>query len=188
MLTELLPGTTNVVRFPTELRAGPTLDLLREIAPDVRRMAALADALGVEQPTPFLRDEAGVQMAEWIVNQVPATGPERAAMLAECREETIAKAIEACRAAHEASLRLTAAQGALLRAQTIGGHWIPPLRERAEAARERLGLLLLAAHARTEEAEGVIRAIDLARAGEPWSPFDVHAATNWLIDAHTATG
>ena len=188
MLAELLPGTMNVVRFPTELRARPTLDLLREIAPDVRTMPALADALGIEQPNPYLRDEAGMQMAEWIANQVPASGPERAAMLAECLEEAIARAIEACRAAHEASARLAAAQGAVLRARSIGGHWIAPLRERSKVAREQLGLLLLAAHARTEEAEGVVRAIDLARADEPWSPFDAHAATEWLIEAHTAAG
>jgi hypothetical protein len=33
-----------------------------------------------------------------------------------------------------------------------------------------------------------VRAIDLARADEPWSPFDAHAATEWLIEAHTAAG
>ncbi len=36
MRVEVLPGMTNVVRFPVERRARPTLELLREIAPDVR--------------------------------------------------------------------------------------------------------------------------------------------------------
>jgi hypothetical protein len=36
MAGDTLPGTSNVVRFPIEERARPTLDLRREIAPDVR--------------------------------------------------------------------------------------------------------------------------------------------------------
>jgi hypothetical protein len=32
MTSDLLPGTANVVRFPVERRARPTLDLLRAIA------------------------------------------------------------------------------------------------------------------------------------------------------------
>ena len=64
MRAELLPGVTNVVRFPVERRARPTLELLREIAPDVREVLAMADALGVEAPDPRLRDEADAEMAE----------------------------------------------------------------------------------------------------------------------------
>jgi len=37
MRWELLPGTGNVYRFPVELAAKPTADLLRSVAPDVRR-------------------------------------------------------------------------------------------------------------------------------------------------------
>ena len=36
MRWELLPGTGNVYRFPVELAAKPTSDLLRSVAPDVR--------------------------------------------------------------------------------------------------------------------------------------------------------
>lgn len=188
MRAESLPGMTNVVRFPVERRARPTLELLREIAPDVRTMPAMAEALGVEAPSPRLRDEADAAMAEWIVNQVPPAGPERAAMLAGFREEAIGGAISACRAVHDASLQVADARQALIRAQTEGGYWMAPLRARVEALTEQLGLLLLAAHARAEEAEGIARAVDLARAGEPWSPFDVRVATDWLIGAYTATG
>src|SRR5271165_6784644 len=134
MRAELLPGMTNVVRFPVERRARPTLELLREIAPDVREVLAMADALGVEAPDPRLRDEADAEMAEWIVNQVPPAGPERAAMPAGCREEALVRAISACRAVHDASLQLAAARLTLVRAQTKGGHWIAPLRERVDRA------------------------------------------------------
>jgi len=188
MRAELLPGMTNVVRFPVERRVWPTLELLREIAPDVREVLAMADALGVEAADPRLRDEADAEMAEWIVNQVPPAGPERAAMLAGWREEALARPISACRAVHDASLQLTDARQALVRAQTEGGYWIAPLRERVEALTEQVGLLLLTAHARAEEAEGIVRAVDLARSGQPWTPFDVRAATDWLIEAHAAAG
>jgi len=43
MQTDAMPGTSNVLRFPVERRARPTLDLLREIAPDVREVLATAD-------------------------------------------------------------------------------------------------------------------------------------------------
>jgi len=33
---ELLDGMTNVVRFPVEQRARPTIELLRDIRPDLR--------------------------------------------------------------------------------------------------------------------------------------------------------
>ena len=188
MRAELLPGMTNVVRFPDERRARPTLELLREIAPDVREVLALADALGVETPDPRLREEADARMAEWIVNQVPPAGPERATMLAGFREEALARAISACRAAHDASLQLADARQALLRAQTEAGYWIAPLRERVEALTEQVALLLFTAHARAEEAEGIVRAIDLARADQLWAPIDVHAAMDWLIEAHAAAG
>ena len=188
MRAELLPGMTNVVRFPVERRARPTLELLREIAPDVREVLPMADALGVEAPDPRLRDEADAEMAEWILNQVPPAGPERAAMLAGCREEALARAISACRAVHDASLQLADARLTLVRAQTEGGYWIAPLRERVEASTEQMGLLLLTAHARAEEAEGIVRAVDLARSGRPWTPFDVRAETDWLIETHAAAG
>lgn len=39
MRVELLPGMTNVVRFPVERRAQPRLELLRGIAPECPRSA-----------------------------------------------------------------------------------------------------------------------------------------------------
>ena len=46
MRVELVPGMTNVVRFPVEFRVKPSLDLLREIAPDSREVDQVVDAWG----------------------------------------------------------------------------------------------------------------------------------------------
>jgi len=54
MSVELLSGMTNVVRFPVERRARPTLELLRGIAPDVREVMNVAEAFGMERPLPDL--------------------------------------------------------------------------------------------------------------------------------------
>ena len=75
-------------------------------------------------------------------------------------------------ATNDASLPLADTRQALLRAQTEGCYWIAPLRERVEALTEQVALLLFTAHARAEEAEGIVRAIDLARADQPWAPID----------------
>ena len=58
MRIELLPGMTNVVRFPVERRARATLELLRGIAPDVREVLSLAEAFGIEPPVHDLRERA----------------------------------------------------------------------------------------------------------------------------------
>ena len=56
MRIELLTGTTNVMRFPVERRARPTLDLLREIEPDVREVLQVAESFQLPLPGAELRD------------------------------------------------------------------------------------------------------------------------------------
>ena len=75
MRAELLPGMTNVLRFPVEFRARPTLQLLWEIAPDMREVLALADAFDLEMPVHNLRDLVDADTAEDIVNQIPDVDP-----------------------------------------------------------------------------------------------------------------
>jgi len=182
MRIELLPGMTNVVRFPVERRARPTLDLLREIAPDVREVLNLAEAFGMEAPVRDLRGRADAATAEHIANQVPAGGPERSVMLAELLDPVVAAAVDACRAAHDASLEAAAARETLRRAHTAWHGWIEPLlRERAEALTARATCLLLAAHGAAEQAEGVARAVGLARRGEVWAPRDGRAEADALF-------
>jgi hypothetical protein len=181
MRVELLPGMTNVVRFPVERRALPTLELLRGMAPDVREVLNVAEAFGLERPVPDLREQADAASAEHIANQVPAGGAGREAMLGELLEPVVAGAIASCREAHDAWLEAAAAEEVLLRAQQAGHFSIEPLQERAAVLARRAAERLVIAHMRTEEAEGVARAVGLARSGEVWRPRDVHREAEELF-------
>jgi hypothetical protein len=175
MRVEMLPGVTNVVRFPVERLARPTVVLLREIAPDVRDVLALAEHYGIEPPDPHLRAQSNLATAEWILNQVPPTWPEHSAMLAQCLDVALRAAIAACHEAQETDLQLRDAQQALTRAEIPGGYWMAPLREQVEALAERVAVSLITAHARAEEAEGVARAVGLAQRRVAWTPRNVAA-------------
>jgi hypothetical protein len=187
MRVELLPGMKNVLRFPIERRARPTLDLLREIAPDVREVLNIAEAFGMEPPAHGLREHVDAATAEHIADQVPTSGPGRAAMLTDLLDPVIAGAVVACRASHDAWLEAAEAQQALLRAQSGELFWIEPLRERAEALTRCAADRLLVAHVRVEEAEGVARAVGIARRGEEWMPRDERAEADALF-GFAATG
>ena len=186
MRIELLPGMTNVVRFPVERRARATLELLRGIAPDVREVLSLAEAFGIEPPVHDLRERADAATADYIAAQVPRDAPTRAAMLTELERPVVERAVAACRAAYDVSLEASEAQQFLLAAQTTGGFLIDGLRERAEALTVRAATLLLMAHARAEEAEGVARAVGLARRGTEWAPRSVVDDMDTLIAVQLA--
>ena len=66
MRWELLPGSSNVYRFPVELVAKPTADLLRSVAPDVREVSLVAEAFGLEEPPTEVRNGSDRAMAERI--------------------------------------------------------------------------------------------------------------------------
>ncbi len=184
MRVEVLPGMTNVVRFPVERRARPTLELLREIAPDVRVVPHIADVFGLEMPVPDLRERVDAATAEHIANQLPARGSEREAML----DELLESAVAACRAAHDARGEAAAAEQRLRHAQRTGHFWVEPLQERAEARAPRAAELLLVAHVPAEQAEGVARAVGLARSGEAWVPRNVNVEAEELFVFVPAVG
>jgi len=188
MRIELLPGMTNVVRFPVERRARATLELLRGVAPDVREVLNVAEAFGMEPPVHDLRERADVATAEHIANHLPPDALVRDAVLTELERPVVERAVAACRAAHDTSLEASEAQQQLLGAQTAGQFWIDGLRERAEALTERAATLLLTAHARAEEAEGVARAVGLARRGTGWAPRSVVDDMDTLIAVQLAAG
>ncbi|MGD0108527.1 MAG: hypothetical protein ABSC06_31475 [Rhodopila sp.] len=73
MRIEMLPGMTNVVRFPVERRARPTLELLRDIAPDAREVLSIAEAFDLDIPGPDLRARVDQETAEHIVNTIART-------------------------------------------------------------------------------------------------------------------
>ena len=188
MRIELLPGMTNVLRFPVKRRARPTLVLLQAIAPDVREVLSIAEAFDLEAPNPDLRARVDAETAEHILyNFAVACGTMHAALDA-LLDPVIAQAVDACRAAHDESVDAAEAQLALLRAQTAGLFWIETLQERVEALTLKTAKLLIVAHARVEEAEGVARAVDLARRGEPWTPRNQRDEENALFGVACKAG
>src|ERR1700723_2415221 len=100
MRFEMLPGMTNVVRFPVERRARPTLELLRDIAPDVREVLSIAEAFDLDMPAPDLRDRVDLETAEHILNTIAGTRM-LPSTLDELVNPTVARAVDACRAAHD---------------------------------------------------------------------------------------
>ena len=66
MRWELLLGSSNVYRFPVELVAKPTADLLRSVAPDVREVSLVAESFGLEEPPMEVRNASDRAMAERI--------------------------------------------------------------------------------------------------------------------------
>src|SRR6186997_393202 len=95
-----MAGPTNVVRFPVERRTRPSLELLYEIAPSAWDILALAEACGLEQPDPEVRNVADRAMAEHILNHVdPRPGPARKAALRDLLKPVIETAVLACREA-----------------------------------------------------------------------------------------
>ena len=177
MRIELMPGLDNVFRFPTERRVPPTLELLYEIMPDAREVFSVAEAFGIEAPDAELYARADLATAERILSEVPREPCSvRRAMLAEMRQALIVAAVEACRAAHDAGAAATEAHHGLLVVETRRG-WRGDVDDyRAEANRltYEAAERLIMAHVATEQARGGVRAIELARRDEPWTPRAPH--------------
>ena len=51
MRYETMTLGSNVIRFPVELRAKPSIDLLIEVAPDSRKVELVAEAFGFDRPS-----------------------------------------------------------------------------------------------------------------------------------------
>jgi hypothetical protein len=123
MRIELVAGATNVVRFPVERRVRPTMDLLRELAPDAREALNVSESFGLSMPEHDARHTADDEMADHIVNHVPPEpGPQRRASLEALLEPMIVRAVAACRTAHDAAVVATEAQQRVVDAQSQGGN------------------------------------------------------------------
>jgi hypothetical protein len=85
MRYETMSLGSNVIRFPVELRAKPSIDLLIEVAPDSREVELIAEAFGFEAPDPHGRSKADRAMAETIAKtDLPADPKERRTALKRC--------------------------------------------------------------------------------------------------------
>jgi len=181
---ELLPGLTNVVCFPIELRAAPSMAVLYEIEPDSREVSLIAESYMLELPEPELFDlvdqETALHIALYILPLAPA---EQKTALAALLDPVVTLAVAACRDADRTSKQLVKAEALLLRAKTEGGYTMQPLEENADALSQRAAELLILAHRRCVEAHGVNRAVGMARRGETWTRYSAAETAEWLIAA-----
>lgn len=171
MRIEFLPGMTNVIRFPAERRRNASVELLREIKPDVREVEWAAAAFSLEPPAFDLYDFADRAMAEHILNHVrPEPGDRRRAELDVLLKPLLETAVVACWRAAEAS---SAAMHRLVRARSERRSGLGFLEEAANAASVKAAELLIEAYEFAQEALGAARAVELAKSGEVWRPRDL---------------
>src|SRR5271168_1480406 len=122
MRCETMTLGSNVIRFPVELRAKPSIDLLIEVAPDSREVELIAEAFGFEPPDPDGRNKADRAMVETIAKTaLPADSKERRAALNAMLKPLVDRAVAACVAARQAALRSDEAGEKLASAQIEGG-------------------------------------------------------------------
>jgi len=183
MRWELLPGTGNVYRFPVELAAKPTSDLLRSVAPDVREVSLVAEAFGLEEPPTEVRSASDRAMAERIAATTcwPENARAKRAALEAMLKPLLDRALPMCREAREAGSRSDDAAEKLVSAELEGGYWLKPLKDASDYWAMKSARRLIEAYAAAEEALGAERAIGFAVRGEAWRPFDLQEEVEALF-------
>lgn len=180
MRDEKVVDLGNVVRFPVERRT--TIELLHGIAPDAREVSLLAETYHVTVPHD-LQERADQEAAEYILNQVPDDGRERADMLRGMLDHAVGAAVAAVLGSRRPAEAANAARRELADAEAGLGYWLHDLQRTASEAAIDAAEALVAAHSRTLEAFGVARAVGMAMQGEAWAPRDLHAEADWLLAA-----
>lgn len=165
-------AATNILRFPVERRARPTLELMRELAPDVGDVLAVTDVFGDERSLTFLRDQADGDAARYLAARRVRGTRTSSDELDRLLNPMVAVAIAICWSLRDAAAATYAARRALRDARTAGQEQLKSLCADADQRRREEVRLLVQAHARVEEAEGVARAVELARLGEVWPRDD----------------
>ena len=184
MRIDRMPGAMNVLRFPVELRERPSVDLLRRLAPDVRKVLAVAEAFGLEAPELGLRGLVDAETTAHIAALVaPADASAvRTRLTEELLEPVLTAAIAACRRASDAAIASASLQEASGALEVFNVVRIESFQERSVVLREAAAQFMLEAHARCEEAEGVVRAVGFARRGDVWLPHDSNTAMQALCE------
>jgi hypothetical protein len=182
MRLQMITGVSNVIRFPIERRAVPTLELLRQIAPDPREVLQIMEAFGLDRAIHELRGVADRRMAAQIrEGALPEFDGDRRTVLAGMLAPFVQGAVDLCRQADAAMASAATAQERLLFAQTEGGYWLPPLAALADGLTDAAARLMVEAYVACEEAEGAARAIDLALQGKAWQPPNLTADAEALF-------
>jgi hypothetical protein len=171
MQTEL---KSSVIRFPVELVAAPSTQVLRALAPDAREVSLVAEAFALDEPDWNIRDRADAEMAAIVARRTdwPADPAEKRAALEGLLQQFVDQAVRLCRTSREAGRRSDEAAGKVVTAQTQGGYWMDALEEAMEACSYAWANSLIDAYEATQEAFGVERAIGMAIRGENWTPVD----------------
>ena len=184
---ELLPGLSNVVRFPLERRAAPSMELVAAIEPDAREVLRLGESFFLALPEHDLRERVDAETARYVAEHVlPLAPSERGPALDELLRPVLARAVAACRHAEQVSQQASEAQQRLLELRTEHGAWDGPFQRHADGLLQQAAELLLLAYRRCQEAHGVDRAVGMARRDEAWTPDSTESATEWLIAAAAA--
>ncbi len=183
MRWELLPGASNVYRFPVELVAKPTADLLRSVAPDEREVSLVAEAFGLEEPPMEVRNASDRAMAERIAATTcwPVDAGTKRAALEAMLKPLVERAVRMCREAREAGLRSDEAAEKFVSAELEGAYWLRPLKDASDYWAMESARRLIEAYAAAEEALGAERAIGFAMRGEAWRPFDLQEEAEALF-------
>jgi hypothetical protein len=179
----------NVIRFPVELRAKPSIDLLIDVAPDSREVELIAEAFGFDAPDPEGRAKADRAMAERIAEMatdLPVDREERRVALNALLKPFVDRAVATCAEARQASLRSDADNEKFAQAQMDGGYWLAPLREAADYWAVEAARLKIATHEAAQAAHGAGRAIEFAKRGEAWRPSNAEDDMNALTAAQKA--
>jgi len=184
MTVERMSGEENVFLFPRRPPVLVSLEALYDLRPDVREVHLGAEAYGLHLPAWDVRDEANRAMAEYIVNHVrPEPGLARRRELDMLLLPFLKRAIEACRQARNSGIVASEAFRRLELAKQGRGLVEAGVEDRAYEQGEEAAGLFVAAHVTSEEALGIARAVDFAKRGEPWEPFDLRKEGALLFNA-----
>jgi len=188
MRVDYLPGYDNVIRFPVERDARPTLALLREIAPDPRDVFYVVDAFQIEPPIHGLRDAVDRETAEFILNNIDdEPGARRRQELDRLLAPLVVKAVKLCqdhdRMAGEIDRAYDHFDKARGKNDQTSALWMNVYEAKVMATTQ----LLIEAYEASERAEGAARAVAYAMRGERWEPFDHHKAMEELCSLQNAS-